>query len=291
MFQRILKTNRKAIVVLISLMTIFIIGVLFNTFYNYDILTVNMKEEGIPVPIIMYHSIYNGREKSNDYIVSSDLFRRDMNYLKENGYTTIFISDLIEYVYNDKELPEKPVIITLDDGYLNNLVYVIPILQELDMKAVISVIGTNTQQFSDVEDKNLSYAHMSWDEIKEAVATGRVEIGNHTYDMHQSKSRRGSMKKKGESIEQYKTSFMSDVGKLQTELKENVGITPYVFTYPYGAISEESLPIIKEMGFKAALTCYGKVNMITKDTEKLYSLDRFNRNPKLSTNDFMKKIQ
>ena len=105
MFQRILKTNRKAIVVLISLMTIFIIGVLFNTFYNYDILTVNMKEEGIPVPIIMYHSIYNGREKSNDYIVSSDLFRRDMNYLKENGYTTIFISDLIEYVYNDKELP------------------------------------------------------------------------------------------------------------------------------------------------------------------------------------------
>ena len=291
MFQRILKTNRKAIVVLISLMTIFIIGVLFNIFYNYDILTVNMKEEGIPVPIIMYHSIYNGREKSNDYIVSSDLFRRDMNYLKENGYTTIFISDLIEYVYNDKELPEKPVIITLDDGYLNNLVYVIPILQELDMKAVISVIGTNTQQFSDVEDKNLSYAHMSWDEIKEAVATGRVEIGNHTYDMHQSKSRRGSMKKKGESIEQYKTSFMSDVGKLQTELKEHVGITPYVFTYPYGAISEESLPIIKEMGFKAALTCYGKVNMITKDTEKLYSLDRFNRNPKLSTNDFMKKIQ
>lgn len=55
----------------------------------------NMKEEGIPVPGIMYHIIYNGRDKSNDYIISSDLFRIDMNYLKENGYTTIFISDLL----------------------------------------------------------------------------------------------------------------------------------------------------------------------------------------------------
>lgn len=83
---------------------------------------------------------------------------------------------------------------------------------------------------------------------------------------------------------------MSDIGKLRIELKENVGVSPYIFTYPYDAIIEESLPIIKEIDFKVDLTCYGKVNMITKDPERLFRLDRFNRNPKLSTSDFIKKF-
>lgn len=260
------------------------------SFFSKDIFTAAMEQKGIPVPILMYHSVYNDAKRLSDYIVTPELFRQDMQYIKDKGYTTIFISDLIAYVKEDRPLPQKPIVITLDDGYLNNLVNVLPILEEYDMKAVVSVIGANTQEFSEVEDKNLSYAHLSWDEIKELTESAHVEIGNHTYDLHKIGERKGCMKRNVESSSEYSVKLKDDLEKLQIALQEQVGITPTVFAYPYGSISDESFPIIKDCGFQAALTCRGKVNMITKDPEQLYHLCRFNRAPQQSTADFMEGI-
>jgi hypothetical protein len=52
---------------------------------------------------------------------------------------------------------------------------------------------------------------------------------------------------------------------------------PTAFTYPFGRISDESIPIIKKLGFKASLTCDYGINIITKDPEKLYGLKRIAR--------------
>ncbi|WMI81786.1 polysaccharide deacetylase family protein [Anaerotignum sp. MB30-C6] len=288
-FRRIL--NKAVGIKICVLTTLLLVSVFFaGTLLSKDIFTAAMEQRGVPVPILMYHSVYSDAKRSSDYIVSPDLFRQDMEYIKEKGYTTIFISDLVAYVKEDKPLPEKPIIITLDDGYLNNLVNVVPILEELEMKAVVSVIGSYSQEFSQVEDKDLAYAHMSWKEIKMLADTGYVEIGNHTYDLHKIGERKGCMKRNGESSQQYTAMLKEDLEKLQVALQEHVGITPTVFAYPYGSISDESFPIIKECGFEAALTCHGKVNMITKDPEQLYHLCRFNRAPQQSTVEFFEGI-
>jgi len=284
--------KRKYIITCVVLFIFMIVSLIGFNAGKQAVCSANIIEDGIPVPILMYHSVcINPKVSSLDYIISPDAFKEDMKYLKDNGYTSIFVSDLVNYVYNDAPLPEKPVIITLDDGFLNNLTIVVPILEEMDMKAVVSITGIYTENFSKDVDRNDAYAHLTWDDIKTLNESNRVEIGNHTYNMHEIGARRGCMKKKGESKEQYYRVLTKDLGKLQDTLTEKSNVTPSVFTYPYGFISKESIPIIKEMGFTSALTCNEQVNYINKDPEKLYNLGRFNRPSGISTSQFMKKIQ
>ena len=83
----------------------------------------------------------------------------------------------------------------------------------------------------------------------------------------------------------------SDLTKLQNEFKENCnGYIPNTFTYPFGSISKESEQIIKDLGFKASLSCISGVNTITKDPNCLYLLRRNNRVFGISTEQFFNKI-
>lgn len=259
--------------------------------FQQKIISAVDEEKEISVPILMYHSILDNARVGETFVLSTQLFHEDMKYLKQNGYTSIFVSDLVDYVFQSKPLPEKPIIITFDDGYLNNLANALPILEEMDMKAVISVIGTNSEIHSKTIDTNLTYAHLSWDEIKKLLDSGRIQIGNHTYNMHKNGDRKGCRKKSGECAQQYQAALRNDIGKLQELLKNNVGMTPEVFAYPFGACSPESVSVLKEFGIKAALTCEEKINHITSnDPEKLYRLGRFNRPGGISTETFMKKL-
>ena len=63
-----------------------------------------------------------------------------------------------------------------------------------------------------------------------------------------------------------------------------------VFTYPFGAVSRESLPVIRENGFLMTLTCREKENYITRDPDCLYGIGRFNRSGLTSTEEYMRKI-
>ena len=242
------------------------------------------------VPILMYHSVCNNTRVQTDYRVSPETFENDLAYLQKNGYTAVFVADLIAYVYEGYPLPEKPVILTLDDGYLNNLTEVLPLLERYDMKATVSVVGEFSETFSVSPDRNPLYAYLTWEDIRALDASGRVEIGNHTYAMHEIGTRRGCMKLQGESEETYGKALTADLNKLQDALTQQSGLTPIVFTYPYGFVSEESLPVIRKLGFLAALTCYERINYITGEPEQLYRLGRFNRTPGISTDAFMKKI-
>ncbi len=243
----------------------------------------------VAVPVLMYHSVIDSG-RTGDYTVTAETFRKDMLWLKEHGYTTVFISELVAFARTGAPLPARPVAVTLDDGYLNNLTCVLPVLEELDMKAVVSVIGSYSAEFSETMDRSPSYAHLTWEDIRALAGSGRVEIGNHTYDMHELSPRRGCMRKRGEAAEDYAAALIADLTRLQELITDNCGVTPAVFAYPYGRISEEALPVLKSLGFTAALTCESRVNYLTGDPEELYRLGRFNRPSGVSTEEFMKKL-
>lgn len=249
------------------------------------------EEESMHLPVIMYHSILKNPSAQGKYVLSPEKLEEDFLYLKEHGYTSIKLSELISYVYMGANLPENPVLITFDDAHVNNITYALPLLEKYDMYAVISVVGRFTDVFSENPDHNPSYAYFSWDEISEVVKGGRIEIGNHSYNMHSVDSRRGTMRKKGESAEDYSRIFTEDVTRLQDSIMEKCGFKPQVFTYPYGLISNESVPLVKEMGFLASFSCAEVINEITRDPECLYLLGRFNRQSGISTQAFMKKMK
>lgn len=248
-------------------------------------------EEGIKLPIIMYHSILKDQSRSGKYVITPDMLKQDLEYISSKGYTTITMTDLIRYVYDDAPLPEKPIIITFDDGDYNNYGYAVPILKDLNMKAVFSIVGEYTDRYSETGETNLNYSYMRWEDIKNAMEAGVIEFQNHSYALHSNtKGRNGSMKKRGESLEEYQKMLTADLIKLQNEFQQNTNYVPNTYTYPFGAVSKESINIIKEIGFQASLSCSSGVNIITKDKDCLYLLKRNNRPSRINTEKFFAKL-
>ncbi|MFV0497094.1 MAG: polysaccharide deacetylase family protein [Candidatus Fimivivens sp.] len=246
--------------------------------------------DGVELPIIMYHSVLKDKSLAGSYTVSPETIESDFAYIKAHGYTTMFVSELADAVLKGQALPEKPIIITFDDGYLNNMTYVLPLLEKYDMRAVVSVVGSYSECYAQKPDPNPAYAYLCWKDINVLSDSGRFEIGNHSYDMHRKDGRKGSKKKFGESDADYYVALINDVGKAQSLLEEYCGIVPTTFTFPFGSYGKESIPILQEMGFTAMLTCREKVNIITGDPNVLQSLGRFNRPDGISTQRFMKRI-
>lgn len=243
--------------------------------------TVRSDADSVCVPILMYHEV-KPFKPGKDSIYPYE-FENDLKYLKDTGYTTITMSDLINYVYGGTQLPEKPIIISFDDGYLNNYIYAMPLLKKYQLKIVFSIIGKDTDDFTEISSKNLDYSHVTWTQINEMLDTGLVEIQNHTYNLHKiTRSRFGCGKSYGESQEHYSEVLKSDICRLQNEITLFTGRTPNTFTYPYGKISKDSEPIIKSMGFKASLSCDYGVNIISDDPETLYGLKRICRSHNVS---------
>lgn len=246
----------------------------------------------VPVPIVMYHSVLKSSKQLGKFVITPTELENDFKYLQANGYTAITMTQLINFVYDGNPLPQKPVIITFDDGYLNNYTYVTPLLEEYDMKAVISIVGKFSDIYTEKPSNNVNYAHVTWDQIKEMHDSGLFEIQNHTYNLHYTnKKRTGARRLKGESIAAYRELLNSDVGHLQQKITKTTGVTPNTFTYPYGFISKDSVPILKEMGFKATLSCFEGVNKIRMgDKDALFGLKRKSRPHGVSTSSFFKKL-
>lgn len=287
--------------VFIALMVTFIlISGTFMVFKEYRAASLNSDTKSIAVsennsngevevPIIMYHSILKDPKRLGEYVIAPSQFEEDLKFLKDNGYTTIVMQELIDYVYSGGTLPERPVILTFDDGYYNNYLYAYPLLKTYNQKAVISIIGKYTDLYTDNPDENANYSHVTWGNVEEMKNSGLVEIQNHSYDLHTvDKKRNGSKRNKGETLEEYERTLNLDIGKLQKEFSDRLGYTPTTYTYPFGSISLESVDIIKNMGFKATLSCESGMNKITRNPDALYRLKRYIRTSKISVKDILK---
>ena len=268
-------------------------GILIFTFggiFVHSVRANSQAQSGMPVPIIMYHSIIKEYKYSNKYIISLRQLEDDLHYIKERGYTTITMSQLIEYAEGEGELPEKPIIITFDDGYYNGYVYLYPLLEELGMKAIISVVGSFSLAHSPQEKLNPNYSYLTWEQMKEMMDSGLVEIQNHSFDMHSVKGKRlGAGKRKNESFADYEKALTEDTLRFQDMCKEKLGWEPNTYVYPFGAFCQESEEILAKLGFKATLSCYEKINYIDEGSS-LFSLRRYNRPGGKSSEAFFKGI-
>ena len=165
-----------------------------------------------------------------------------------------------------------------------------PLLKKYQAKAVISIVGSYTDLYTESPDTNVNYAHLSWDNLREMKDSGFVEIQNHTYNLHSlDNGRKGCKKKSGESIEEYTSMLTHDIGSLQEKCLEQLGSTPSAFTYPYGLVSNESLDIIKSLGFKASLSRGEGIIEIERSPEHIYMMKRCIRTPARSAADILRE--
>lgn len=241
----------------------------------------------IKLPVIMYHG-FTSAGNATQYVLSVSDFEQDMRYLSDNGFTAISSEELLQYFKFGMSLPEKPVMITFDDGYLNNLVFAYPIIKKYNVKVMISPIVSMVDFYSNTEDRNPLYAHLTWKDITDITGDGLVEIQNHSYDMHKNNSERfGTFKKKNESVHEYIKVFYDDMSKADKEITEHTGKKPVAYVYPFGNISKESTAVLKCCGYNMSFGCSEGYNYLDENTRSLFNLKRFNRTPKKSVRSIL----
>ena len=231
----------------------------------------------VEVPIIMYHLITENQKYIGKYGISPAELESDLAYLKKNGYNTIVMQDLINFVERGKKLPKNPIMLTFDDGNFGDYNYLLPLLKQYKSKAVLGVIGSAADKFTKMAEEipQARYPNLTWPQIKELHESGHAEIQNHSYDLHGSG---GSGRRKGESAEAYHARLLADLRKFQELCQEHLSHVPTAFIYPLGVISKGSREVIEELGMVGSFSCEELTNIIRQgDKDCLFSLNRFNR--------------
>ncbi len=200
--------------------------------------------ESRDVPVLMYHSIDG---TYGPYTVTTEKFHKDMDSLLTAGYTPVFWSEVIDFVYGEGYLPEKPVVITFDDGYLNNYEVAYPVVKDKDMKIeIFTVVGF-------VEYGSLSF---NWDMAREMEQSGHVRIGAHTYNLHsyEADGRIGVARKEGEDYRSWERIMRNDLYWAKCLTADALGRAPVTFAYPFGNFTPESESLLREAGYLVTAT-------------------------------------
>lgn len=247
--------------------------------------TAKAEEDALPLPILMYHSISNG--KTGVYFISPQALDEDLAELKRRGYEFVTLRAVKAYLRGKGSLPPKPLLLTFDDGHYDNLYYGLPILRKHGATAVLNVIGCFTEYSSTYEKDKVEYSHLTWDEIAYLAQSGVFEIGSHTYKMHAYKPRFGVKRKKGETKDEHVAALCEDLERIDRALLDKCGVRPVAFAYPFGAYDEESESVVKSR-YDAVFTCYERINLLrVGDAKKLYKLYRINRDGTKQTRAFL----
>ena len=238
-------------------------------------------EISMQVPILMYHHL--SEDVTNSEMVSPAQFEAQIRALSEAGYTGVSFDELQAYVLRGEPLPEKPVVITFDDGYRSNYTLAYPILQKYNMKAAIFVIGVS---FGKDHYKDTDYAitpHFGAAEAAEMAASGLVSIQSHTYDMHQwlpyetgSAVRENILPLPGESEEAYVQTLTEDFTRSRAQLESATGQPVDVLAYPAGQYSTLAQVTLQSLGVHVTLSTNPGVNTVVKGLpQTLYAMLRF----------------
>lgn len=186
------------------------------------------------IPILLYHdfvAVVPDSDPDNfSYINTPQSFEENVKVLLENGYTFISFQELYDANSGKIDLPAKPILITMDDGYYSNYEYVYPILKKYNIKASIFVVTDKIEK--EIDGKK----YLSLEQCIEMQNSGLVEIFSHSkkhvfYDRFPVKEIRDDV------IESYKI------------IETNLGTKKVkVFAYPYEANTKETVWVLKRNG-------------------------------------------
>ena len=223
---------------------------------------------GQKLPVLMYHHVVEDGQACNDMTVTVSRLREDLQWLRDNGYTTVLPRELAA----GEPLPEKPVLITFDDGYRSNYNLAFPIFQEFEAKMVISIMVY-------MQD-NAASDFITWPMCREMVDSGLIEIGSHTYFLHNLGDRGGTFdpegvngiqRKPGESGEDFQARVLDDIQLSYDLIAEKLEAAPTFFAYPFGLTEPDADELIQELFPVTAVTLPRTADL----TDGLYDLPRY----------------
>lgn len=238
-----------------SLLLIFILSLfLFTSMFYYNVYQINNNivyaEETI-ISVLTYHSFT--KNESTDYQINIKEFEKQLDYLVTHNYSVISLTELTEGLRNG-QLPPKPVIITIDDGYKSTYTLAYPILKKYNFPATLFI-------YTDFIEKNIS--SLTWEEIREMMQNN-IEIGSHTLS-HCNLLRY----KENEDYDKYFSRIKKEIFLSKEILESKIGEKVQFFAYPYGVYSTAVQNIVIEAGYMGILNVNGMNNSINANLGNL----------------------
>lgn len=235
------------------------------------------------VAILMYHAFTENEAETSSVCTLASEFERQLSALRDAGYTSVGYADLIGFVNGKGKLPEKPLLISIDDGYQNNLDLAAPLLEKYGFCANIAVIGVSIGHTTYKDTDIPIMPHFSLEDARPWIKRGVLTVTTHSYDMHQiaavdgNDCRRGVLQMPGEAEPDYIATLTQDYTHAQEQLAGLPGKVLPVFTYPFGAYSELSERVLQEQGVQVTVTIANGANRLVKgEPETLRLLRRIN---------------
>lgn len=242
----------------------------------------------LAIPVLMFHMFTYDSSLWNYMIISPQAFRSYLLALQQAGYTSVHPHEIVSYVEGRGELPDKPVLITVDDGYRDNYTLGFPILQELGMKATFFVIGALTNN-----DQPTLLDYFNWDEAREMYESGLVSIQPHSYDLHNKgdlyrQLGKGVSRHGHETDKDYEERFLGDTKKIIDMIWEKVGDKSVAYSYPYGLHNPHTEDMLFQLGIRMTVTV---TEGVAATGDGLALTPRINVPHGLSTERLLKRIQ
>lgn len=234
------------------------------------------------VPVLMWHNL--AEESSGDMTISVDTFRAQIEALHEAGFKTVSLQQLYDYVHFGTELPEKPIVLTFDDGYFSNYEYAFPILQEYDMQATIFAIGVSVGKDTYKDTDHAMTPHFGADEAREMVDSGLISVQSHTFDMHQwppfedgnAQVRETLLPFDGEADADYEAAVEADFAESRELLESITGQPVNALAFPEGAYVTLTQDALRNAGAELTFTTVRAVNTVVKGLpQSLCAMPRF----------------
>ncbi|MDF2503947.1 polysaccharide deacetylase family protein [Clostridium sp.] len=224
---------------------------------------VQMKNNDKGVPVVMYHSVSNEPTLGN-LRITKDNFEAQMKYLKDNGYYTLTMDEVNDFITKNKPIPEKSVALTFDDGYEDNYTNVYPVLKKYGFKATVFVVTSSV-------DKDSTYLTSA--QLKDMQANG-VDIQSGTY----ANTKLGDL-----TMVQQLKSLQNSKQFLESLLNKKVN---YV-SYPFGSYNANTLDAANKAGYVLGLSRDGKWSY---KTDGIYKLSRVYIGPNHTEANFEERI-
>ena len=188
------------------------------------------------VPVLCYHNF--GDQAKGRMVMATSAFREQMQYLKDNGYRVISLRDFLEFTRLGRQIPQRAVVLTFDDGYKSFRQLAYPVLKQLGFTATLFV-------YTDYVGAGRNA--LSWQDLRELAAEG-FDVQAH------SKSHGDLRRTTGEPDAQYQRRMQAELAQPQELFQRHLGRRADVIAYPYGSWDEWLLGKAIEHGYVAGFS-------------------------------------
>jgi len=253
--------RRKLVIACCLALFVLVGGVLFYAGFA------SPEPEPLEIPILLYHHILpdevNRVYRENPFTVRTEDFEAQMQYLYDNGFHTLTLSELEAFLYAGRRLPRNSVMIHFDDGYYSNFVYAYPILQRFGHRAVVFMITHMVEDLGD-DQPQMDHDSLTWTAAHSLVGVEDVfELASHTHNMHALVPNTGETK----LVHATQEEIVADVRRSFDFLTNHSALA-----YPRGQFNDRVIEALQEAGITMAFTTVEE--MVTQDSDPL-QLGRF----------------